>query len=58
MTDKRGANLDGIESEMEAAERQREIDAYNRWRYGAQLMLVMAILFMITAMLFWIAIQP
>ena len=56
MTDKRQANLDGIESDND--ERQREIEAYNRWRYGAQIMLVMAILFLITAILFWVAIQP
>ena len=57
MNDKWEARLDVIESEMEAAERHREINAYNRWRYGAQLMLVMAILFLITAVLFWMAIQ-
>ena len=58
MNDKWEARLDVIESEMEAAERQREIEAYNRWQHGAKLMLVMAILFLITAILFWVAIQP
>jgi hypothetical protein len=56
MNDKWKAYFDGIERDNE--ERRLEIEAYKRWQRGAQLMLVMAILFLITAVLFWVAIQP
>jgi len=45
---------DGIEHDNEDG----QIESYNPWQNGSQLVLAIAILFTITAILFWVAIQP